>query len=495
MATTPGSAVTEAERRRIIVGVLLAMLLAALDQTIVGPAMPTIGAELGDVAYLPWIVSAYLLTATATTPLYGKLADIHGRRPVLLGAIGLFVLGSIACGLAPTMLALVLGRGLQGLGGGGLVALAQTVIGDLVPPRERARYTVHISAMWATASVAGPVAGGLFAEHLHWSLIFWINIPLAAVAVAMTGGRLRRLPFRLRPHRLDLAGSLLIVAATVALMLALTWGGSRHPWTSPTVVGLLALSLAAWAAFGLHLGRAREPLIPLAVLRDPVVASATGCMFFGTAVFVGLSTFVPLYLELAFGLGAGQAGVALLPLVAGSVVGASASGRLTARVSRYKRPAVLGCVAAGGGLALLAFLGETATLAETEILLAVVGGGVGTLFPVTNVSVQNAADSHDLGVATASLAFARSLGAAVGVAALGAIILAGGVAHDLGEVPRLTAEAAINPARAGDAGRTFRLVFAAALACLTLSLICLLAMEERPLRGRVVPPEGGGAQG
>jgi len=233
MDTTPTGLPTEAERRSIVIGVLLAMLLAALDQTIVAPALPTIGKALGDVAYLPWVVSAFFLTATAVTPLYGKLADIHGRRPVLFTAIGIFVAGSVLCALAPNMFALILGRAFQGLGGGGLMALAQTVIGDIVPPRERGRYTVYISATWATASIAGPIVGGFFAQNLHWSLIFWINLPLAGVAVLMTNRSLKRLPRMHRPHSLDYIGAVLMMCATVCIMLLLTWGdratlGSRR---------------------------------------------------------------------------------------------------------------------------------------------------------------------------------------------------------------------------------------------------------------------------
>ena len=200
------------EIRSIIVGIMLAMLLASLDQTIVATALPTIGRELNDVEHLSWIVTAYLLASTAVTPLYGKLSDIHGRRVTLLAGIAIFVAGSIACALAPTMLALILARALQGLGGGGLISLAQTIIADIVPPRERARYQVYIASVFVTSSVAGPVLGGFFAEHLHWSVIFWINLPLGLLAFAMTNAKLRRLPRHERPHRLDVLGAALLTA-------------------------------------------------------------------------------------------------------------------------------------------------------------------------------------------------------------------------------------------------------------------------------------------
>ena len=247
---------------------MLAMFLGALDQTIVAPALPTIGRALHDVDQLPWVVTAYLLSSTAVTPLYGKLSDIHGRRAMMLVSIGMFVLGSIACALAPTMLTLILARGLQGIGGGGLISLAQTIIGDIVAPKERARYQAYFAAVFVASSVAGPMLGGVFAQHLHWSMIFWINLPLGLVALKMTDSTLRRLPRHERPHRLDLMGAALIVLATIAFLLALSWGGIRYPWGSLPVLGLLAVAAGLTVLFGLRLATADEPFLPLTVLLD-----------------------------------------------------------------------------------------------------------------------------------------------------------------------------------------------------------------------------------
>lgn len=219
----------EREVRSIILGIMLAMLLAALEQTIVATALPTIGRELGDLDLLPWIATAYLLTATAATPLYGKLADVRGRRLALLIAIAVFVAGSVACAVAPTMLLLVLARAAQGLGGGGLIALAQTIIADVVPPKERPRYQVYIAGTFTTSSLLGPVLGGVMAEHLHRSSIFWINLPLGLAAYGMTDSALRRLPRHDQPRRLDLVGGALLIAATTTLILALSGGGTRYP--------------------------------------------------------------------------------------------------------------------------------------------------------------------------------------------------------------------------------------------------------------------------
>ncbi|MBV9702074.1 MAG: MFS transporter [Methylobacteriaceae bacterium] len=484
MDAAPTSLLSEDERRRIIVGVLIAMLLAALDQTIVAPAVPTIGAALGDLDFLPWIVSAYFLTATAVTPLYGKLADIHGRRPVLFTGIGIFVAGSVICALAPTLLALVLGRAIQGLGGGGLIALAQTVIGDIVPPRERGRYTAYISTIWATASVGGPIVGGFFAQHLHWSLIFWLNLPLALLAVLMTNRILQRLPQRRRNHRLDFTGAVLIIAATVCLMLMLTWAGTRYSWSSAEILGLGAAFAVFAAAFAGRLLSAREPLVPLSVLREPVIALATLSIFFAMGAYMGLSVYIPLYLELVHGFGSSDAGLALVVFLGAGVVGANLVGRAMLSVVHYKRLAVIGVAVAALAMAALALVADRASVYAVEVLLGVIGAGLGTQFPVTTVSVQNAAAPGDLGGATGMLAFLRSLGSARSVSVLGAILLASGIVGNLAESGGANG-APVSPQIAAASGHAFAWVFGAGAASLFLSVLCLLFMEEKPLRGHV----------
>ncbi len=246
----------------IIAGILLAMLLSALDQTIVVTAMPTIGRALGDVTSLPWVITSYLLASTAVTPLYGKVSDIIGRRISLLFAISIFVVGSVACALAPSMITLILARALQGLGGGGLISLAQTIIADIVSPKERPRYQVYVATVFVTSSIAGPVLGGVFAEHLHWTAIFWINLPLGILAFAMVNGLLKKLPRHERPHKLDFFGAGLMVVATTTLMLALNWGGNHYAWNSWQIATLLLVSLAMWYMFVVRLRTAPEPFIP-----------------------------------------------------------------------------------------------------------------------------------------------------------------------------------------------------------------------------------------
>lgn len=467
-------AMTESEKNAIIGGVLLSMLLAALDQTIVAPAMPTIALALGHAQYLPWIVTGYLLTATAMAPLYGKISDVYGRRPTIYAAIVIFLAGSLVSALAPNMFVLIVGRAVQGLGGGGLFALSQTVIGDLVPPRERARYAAWISGTWAVASIAGPLLGGAFAEHLHWSLIFWINIPLGILAMAIINNPLKKLPVAARRHRIDGLGALLLVIATAVLLLALNWGGGTYAWGSPQILGLIALSAAFWAGFALRVMRAAEPLISLEVLGNRIVLAGTLSMFVLQAANIGLSVYLPVYLQSYAGLTAGESGVGMLGLLLGTVFGATMSGRMVARVVHYKRIATFGVTFAIACLLVMAYLADSASLLVVELLTVAAGIGTGTTFPVITVSVQNAVDQMHLGVATGLLTFLRSLGAALGVALLGAVALA----YDL---PLMGEGTSIGTALSSAA--PFAMIFLACAAMLAASLVALGLMPEKPLRG------------
>jgi len=476
-------ALDHAAVRTIVLGIMLAMLLGALDQTIVATALPTIGRDLGNVEDLSWVVTAYLLTATAVTPLYGKLSDIYGRRTTLLVAIGVFVSGSAACALAPSMVVLIIARGLQGLGGGGLLSLAQTIVADVVPPLERGRYQGYIGLVFAASSIGGPVLGGFFAEHLHWSLIFWINLPLGLLAFLMTNSVLKQLPRYERRHRLDVAGALLMVAATIALLLALTWGGTRYPWFSPRIVGLLAASAAFWLMFVVRLMTAREPFLPLSMLMNRVVGIGTASVTFVFGTMIALIIFAPLYFEVVLRLSASESGLALIPQLAGTVVGSTAAGRAMVRMRHYKRMPIVGLALAIAALAAIALAPTALPLAAICTLLGIVGIGMGTLFPVTTVSVQNAVQPYQLGTATGVMNFFRSLGGALMVSVFAAIVLGGSASKGR---PRITLEtlAAELGNDGTDLGGVFRWLFATAACCLTIGLICLLLMEERPLRGR-----------
>lgn len=469
--------------RRIVIGVMLAMLLAAIDQTIVATALPTIGSELSDLEHLPWVVTAYLLSATAVTPLYGKLADIVGRRTTLLTSIAVFIVGSVLCAVAPTMWMLILARFVQGLGGGGLIALAQTIVADIVPPRERMRYQAYFASVFVTSSIAGPVLGGFFAEHLHWSGIFWINLPLGALAYAMTSGILRRLPRHEQPHRLDVVGAVLMVAATVALLLALSWGGGTYPWGSFQILGLFAVSVVAWVLFFVRLTTAAEPFVPLAVMFDPVVATGTAVNFFVMGTMVALSIYMPIYFEAVAGLTASQSGLALISLMGGTVTGAQIAGRIMAWSPRYKRGPVVGLLVSIAAIALLAATIGWQPLWSVLTLLAITGLGLGTIFPVTTVAIQNAVEPHQLGTTTAAFNFFRSLGSAILVAVFGAILLGmlGVSGRSIGSIETLVAEATANGTPIAP---VFGVLFWASALTLAIGFVCLLGMEERPLRSR-----------
>jgi len=483
----------DATVRTIVIGVLLAMLLAALDQTIVATALPTIGRELGDLQNLSWVVTAYLLSSTAVTPLYGKVSDIYGRRTTLLTAITIFMIGSVACALAPTMLFLIVARFLQGLGGGGLISLAHTIIGDAMSPKERARYMGYFGAVFALSSVAGPVLGGVLSQIWHWSLIFWINIPLGAMAFAMTASALRKLPRHERPHKIDFIGAILLVAAAVLLLLALSWGGVTYSWSSTTILGLIAGSVVAWVLFVVRLLTAPEPFLPLGVLRDRVVAFATLAGFFGIGTMVGLSIYLPLFFQAVKHLSAGASGVALIPLSIGTVIGAQVSGRIMVRTASYKLMPMIGLFISAILTASLAFLADPLGLIEIEILLTIIGLGLGTLFPVTIVAVQSAVAPHHLGSATATVNFMRALGSAILVAAFGAIFLAG--VDSLAATGGTSVEEKIvSAAESGvSLGSAFSGVFIAAAIGIAISLLFFALMEQRPIRGHE-PAHGAGAE-
>jgi EmrB/QacA subfamily drug resistance transporter len=481
-APLPPAAVT-----RIIVGIMLAMFLSALEQTIVAPALPTIGVHLGDIEGLSWVVTAYLLAATAVTPLFGKLSDIYGRRSVLLTGIAIFIVGSVACALAPTMWALIAARALQGIGGGGILPIAQTIIADLVSPKERPRYQSYSAVMFMVASVIGPVLGGVLTDRVHWSLIFWINLPMGAVALFITYRALENLPRHERPHRLDIIGAALLVAAAIVLMLAMTWGGSRYPWSSWQILAMVAVSAAAWGLFARRLAVAEEPLIPPAVLREPIVTRIVVAAFFSIGAIIGLSIYVPLYLELVLGASPSVSGLALIAFTAGTVIGAFVAGRSLGRDLHYMRLPMAGLGIGIVSLAVMAAMPAELGLAGVACLLFLCGAGIGTMYPVSTVLIQNAVLPHQFGIVTGTLNFFRLLGGTIIVAALGAIVLSS--VDTSGGLAALDRMAKGGAAPDADFSQVFSWVFIGAALCLAVALGCLAVTEERPLRGPApVPP-------
>jgi EmrB/QacA subfamily drug resistance transporter len=476
----PPARMSHAEVRKVFFGLMLTAFLAALNQTIIATALPTMGRHFGDFENLSWVVTAYLLTSTAVAPLYGKLSDIYGRRTVMLSATAIFMIGSVVCAVAPNMLILILGRALQGVGGGGILPVAQAIIADVVAPRERGRYQAYMGVAWVTSGVGGPVLGGVLSEHFHWSVIFWLNVPLGLLAALLTQIYLRRIPRHERKHDIDILGAVLMMASAIPLLLALTWGGVRYGWLSPVIVALIAGSFILSFVFAWRLVRAPEPFLPLAVLANPVMRMGTFSTSFAMATSIGLTIFTPLYFEMVHKLSATDAGLALIPLAL-TTPGSLISGRAMLYGRHYKWVPMAGLAVALAALVLLIWKPGMSLVAVIAIL-SVVGTAIGMTYPVTTVSIQNAVAHHQVGVAMGAMNFFRSLTSAFAVAVMGAIALAGfGSAPGRGN--SVLGLATTVTAQGFDAAGVFRWVFLAALVFLALSLLGLILMEERPLRG------------
>jgi EmrB/QacA subfamily drug resistance transporter len=483
---------TQKEIHHIFYGLMLGGFLSAVNQTIVASALPTIGRDLGDIHNLSWVIIAYLLSSTVVAPLYGKLSDIHGRRAMMLAAIGLFIAGSVVSALATDMAVLIAGRTLQGIGGGGIVPMVQTAVADMITPRERGNYQAYMGTAWIAAGVVGPALGGIIADRLHWSAIFWLNVPLGLLTAFIVSSSMKRLPRHDRTHNLDIFGASLMIAAAVALLLALTSGGTRVPWVSPAIFGLIALAMVLTAVFAWWLSRAPEPFLPLHMLANPVMRHGTAATSCALGVMTGFMIYMPLYYQVVHGLTATQAGVALIPVIVLTTPGSMMSGRAMMHLSHYKISPYIGMTLATLAVGALAWW-PAMPLLWAIIATGVIGLGVGSVFPVATVSIQNAFERHDVGTATGVMNFFRALASALVVAIMGAILLAGlGFTPERGGVGlELTA------ARAGADGvaEVFRFVFAAALVVSIMALVALVLMEERPLSGpatketpAVVPP-------
>jgi EmrB/QacA subfamily drug resistance transporter len=406
--------------RAVFGALFLALWLAALDQTVVSTALPTMVGDLGGLSYLSWVVTAYLLTSTVAGPLYGKFGDLYGRKIVLQVAIAVFLVGSALCGIAQNMLQLIIFRALEGAGGGGLIVITIAVIGDLIPPRERGRYQGFFGAVFGVATIVGPLVGGFFVDHLSWRWIFYINLPTGILALAVIAAVLPSHSTR-RQHAVDYVGALLLTAALSAVILFTGLGGTTFPWTSPVMIGLMAASIAGAIAFIAVETRAREPILPMSLFanRNFAVASSVG-LIVGLSLF-GAVTFLPIYLQVVKGVSPSISGLLLMPMMLGMLATSVISGRLISRFGRYKLFPVLGTAIMTFGLGALSLLAIESGDWQTAIDALWLGLGMGMVMQVLLIAVQNSVDYQHLGVATSGTMLFRSLGGALGVALFGAI--------------------------------------------------------------------------
>jgi EmrB/QacA subfamily drug resistance transporter len=416
----PATGRREVNLRLVFAGLLLVMFLAALDQTIVATALPTIVGDLGGLNHISWVVTAYLLAQTVVTPLYGKLGDLYGRKIVLQSALVVFLVGSALCGQSRSLDELIAFRALQGLGGGGLMVSAQAAIGDVVPPRERGRYTGLFGAVFGLASVAGPLLGGFLTTNLSWRWIFYVNLPLGVAALFVLAATLPAASERVH-HTIDYLGTVLLAAGLSAIVLAASLGGTSYAWGSTTIVGLWVGGVVALAAFLVWERHAREPILPPRLLSNRVfaVTSAVGFVV-GFALF-GAVTYLPLFLQVVKGASPTGSGLQLVPLMGGLLITSIASGQVITRTGRYKAFPIAGTAVMTLGLYLLSTLDATSSHGVIFVFMFVVGLGLGMVMQVLVLAVQNAVEYSDLGVATSGATLFRSIGGSLGTATLGAI--------------------------------------------------------------------------
>jgi EmrB/QacA subfamily drug resistance transporter len=493
--------------RLIFTALLFVLLLAALDQTIVSTALPTIVGDLGGISHLSWVVTAYLLAATITGPLYGKLGDLYGRKKVLQSAIVVFLVGSVLCGLAQSMAQLIAFRALQGLGAGGLMVVTLAVVGDLIPPRERGRYQGYFGAVFGVSTVVGPLLGGFFVDSLSWRWIFYVNLPVGAVALSIIAVAFHTRESHTR-HAMDYLGAALLAGSLASVVLFTSLGGTTWAWGSPKIVALIVASIVLTPLFVLAEARAAEPILPLSLFRNHTfsVTSAVGFIV-GFALF-GAVTYLPLYLQVTKGSSPTASGLQLAPLMAGVLVTSILSGQLITKLGRYRVFPIVGTALVAVAMLLLSRLEVGTSVWVAAGFAVVLGLGLGMVMQVLVLAVQNSVERSVMGVATSGSTMFRQIGGSIGVALFGTIFASRvhvELAHRLPAGARVPK--AINPEGIKQlpprTHAAFQEAFAAALhpVFLTAAGVSLLAfaltwfLREVPLKigahpGEVMTPPG-----
>lgn len=504
----PGSYLSHEQVLVVLSGLMAGMFLAALDQSIVGTALPRIVSDLGGLDHLSWVVTAYLLTSTAATPLWGKISDLYGRRLIFQLAIAIFLIGSALCGLSQNMPQLIAFRALQGIGGGGLFAIALSIIGDIIPPRERGRYQGYFGAVFGLSSVAGPLLGGWFTDGPGWRWIFYINLPIGAGALVVTSIALK-MPRVRREHSIDYAGAALIVAAVSSLLLYLNWAGDQYGWTAPLPLALILASIVFTGLFVLAEARAKEPIIPLRLFDNAIFRIGNIFGFLSGMAMFGAIIFFPLYLQGVKGMSPTKSGLAMLPMIVGLFTASINSGRLITRTGRYKVFPIAGAATIVVALLLLSQLKVDTPYWQAAIYVFFFGAGLGMTLQTIVVAVQNAVEMRDLGAATSSTTFFRSLGGAVGAALFGAVLgirldhyldkayqgAAGAAAVDANDIQAM--QRLVEPDRhlvLGAFTNALDDVFLTCVPFIILALVVALFLEERPLRGAPTRTEASSEQ-